>query len=89
MTSVWGVARGSGYDPSNGNLIEIKSARGSAFDCEASHCQKNTPFVSRPNCAKLTFVVAEDTNLNPCPVLFRVLAVTLIVAEDSKKSPEN
>ena len=56
---------------------------------EDSIRQKNTPLVSRPNWAKLSFVVAEETNLNPCPVLFRVLALTLMVAEDSKKSPEN
>jgi len=51
-------------------------------------CQKNTPLLSRPNWAKLTFVVAEETNRKPCPVLFFVLAVTLMAAEVSKKSPE-
>ncbi len=44
----------------------------------ANECihQKNTPLVSRPNWAKLTFVVAEETNLKPCPVLFFVVTDT-------------
>ena len=52
-------------------------------------CQKNAPLVSRPIWAKLTFVVALETNLKPCPVLFLVVAVTAMVADVSKKSPEN
>lgn len=52
-------------------------------------CQKNTPLLSRPNCAKFTVVVAEETNRKPCPVLRFVRAVTLMVADVSKKSPEN
>jgi hypothetical protein len=60
-------------------------ARSRAF----GFCQKNAPLVSRPIWAKLTFVVALETNLKPCPVLFLVVAVTAIVADVSKKSPEN
>lgn len=52
-------------------------------------CQKNTPLVSRPNWAKFTVVVAEETNRKPCPVVLLVRAVTLMVADVSKKSPEN
>ena len=72
-----------------GRLAKRDTPHGGDGRREDSIRQKNTPLVSRPNWAKLTFVVAEETNLNPCPVLFKVLAVTLIVAEDSKKSPEN
>jgi hypothetical protein len=38
--------------------------------------QKNTPLRSRPNCAKSIFVIAEETNLKPCPVLFSVVTTT-------------
>jgi hypothetical protein len=56
---------------------------------EGAICQKNTPLVSRPIWAKLTFAVALETNLKPCPVLLFVFTVTLMVADVSKKSPEN
>ena len=57
--------------------------------CRLSLGQKNTPLRSRPIWAKLTAVVAEDTNLKPCPVLASVWTVSRMLAEVSKKSPEN
>jgi len=38
--------------------------------------QKNTPLRSCPICAKSIFVIAEETNLKPCPVLFSVVTTT-------------